>query len=194
MDGYVGVKFDAVRLDDALPSSCDGLFERFKACGDRLASYGMAPANGGNLSERTGATLADGLAITCSGCNLGLIDPDEISWVESCSLEHEQVRFAAPHRPSSEAMMHWLIYRDFPAARAIVHAHDEAATTDAALARIATSHHEEPYGTVGLARAATDTFARGDDIIVLRNHGYVARGETLEEAAERVVRMHLELR
>ena len=52
---------------------------------------------------------------------------------------------------------------------------------------------EEPYGTVALARLAVSTFQGGGQIIVLCNHGYVARGEDLSHATDAVVQMHLRL-
>ncbi len=189
MDGYVGVKFATVQLSGQLPADVAGYGALFRRCGSRLAGHGMAPANGGNLSQR----LGDGFVITCSGCNLGVIEPGELSWVTECSLEEERVTYAGPEPPSSEAMLHWLIYRDFPRAGAIVHAHDELATSGPGVQRLRQSAREEDYGTVALARAATETFEAGDEIIVLRDHGYVARGRDLEHATDIVVAMHLEL-
>lgn len=189
MDGYVGVKYRSVPLSNRLPAEGVALEDTFRRCGARLAEHGMAPANGGNLSQR----LQRGFVITCSGCNLGLIEPGELAWVETCSLDEQWVRYEGPEPPSSEAMLHWLIYRDFSRAGAIVHAHDELATSGPGVGQLRQSAREEPYGTVALARAAAETFDAGDEIIVLRNHGYVAQGTDLEHATSIVVQMHLTL-
>ncbi len=190
LEGYEGVKFDAVSLGAALPDEGAALFDLFRACGDLLRRHGMTPANGGNLSQRLGS----GLLITTSGCNLGEIDRGELALVEQCSLERRRVTYQGPARPSSEAMMHWLIYRDYPEARAVVHAHDEAATSSSAAGRLPETSREEPYGTVALARQAVETFARGGRIIVLKNHGYVSfDAGDLAGATDTVVQMHLRL-
>ena len=55
------------------------------------------------------------------------------------------------------------------------------------------TQHEEPYGTVALARQAIEAFAQADDIIVLVNHGYVCVGPSLEAVIERLVATHLRL-
>jgi len=149
----------------------------------------MTPANGGNLSQRQDAAMI----ITTSGCNLGSIEEDELALVSACSLEDQAVTFAGPNKPSSEAMLHWLIYQDFLGAGAVVHAHDELATAPDLSRGLPETPREEPYGTVALARLAAEAFHRGSDIIVLRNHGYVASGPDLSQTVETVVRMHLKL-
>lgn len=189
LEGYVGVKYAPVCRSEEDPEVCERLYRRFRAAGDRLAAHDMAPANGGNLSER----VEGGFVVTTSGCNLGCIDPGELALVRRCSLDTEEVEYEGPVRPSSEAMLHWLLYRDLPGAGAVVHAHDEVATSGAAAHELPETAREEPYGTVALARLAAETFARGGEIIVLKNHGYVAIGSDLERALERVVAMHLAL-
>lgn len=188
LDGYVGIKFAAVCTDGAVPDQARALYPDFRGAGDRLRRHRMAPANGGNLSQ----LCDEGMAITTSGCNLGHVDEAEVALVRGCSLERERVTYAGAAAPSSEAMMHWLIYRDFPEARAVVHAHDELATSSAAASRLSETPREEPYGTVALARLAVETFAGGGRIIVLKNHGYVAfDAEDLAGAVDTVTRMHL---
>jgi len=189
LSGYVGVKYTAVRACRDRPLNCSELYELFKRCGDRLREHDMAPANGGNLSQRCG----NGMVITASGCNLGCIESEELTLVTSCSLEQGLVTYEGPVEPSSEAMMHWLLYQGSAAAGAVVHAHDGLATSSAAAKTLTETPREEPYGTVALAKLAAATFARGGEIIVLKNHGYVARGRDLDDAVATVIRMHLKL-
>jgi ribulose-5-phosphate 4-epimerase/fuculose-1-phosphate aldolase len=188
LEGYVGVKFEPRCVGAALPPHLAGLHALFRRCGQRLARHEMTPANGGNMSHRTG----EGFVITTSGCNLGQIDPDELALVRAWSLEDNHVTYEGERRPSSEALLHGLILRSFPAAGAVLHAHDPA-TGSAAAAALPETPREEPYGTVALARLAAETFAGGGEIIVLKNHGYVAIGSGLEAATELVVAMHLRL-
>ncbi len=190
LEGYVGIKFEAVCTASEVPSSASAGYPAFEGGGDRLRRHQMAPANGGNLSQQAD----DGMVITTSGCNLGHIDAPELALVQGCSLERERVVYAGAAAPSSEAMMHWLIYQHVPEARAVVHAHDELATSSAAASRLRETPREEPYGTVALARLAVEAFAGGDRIIVLKNHGYVAYDDVdLAGAVDTVVQMHLRL-
>lgn len=189
LEGYVGVKYDPVCLDSRLPEPVNALHPLFEACGRRLAEHHMAPANGGNMSVQ----VDDGLVVTTSGCNLGHVGPTELAWVRDCSLEGRTVHYRGPEKPSSEAMMHWLIQRDFPDAHAVVHAHDEMATSGRVVVDLTETRREVPYGTVELARLAVEAFSGGALIIVLKNHGYVAYGPDLENATNVIVRKHLEL-
>lgn len=49
---------------------------------------------------------------------------------------------------------------------------------------------EEPYGTVELAQICLETFRKGNDIIVLKNHGYVAIGSSLTRTTDAIINMH----
>ncbi len=190
LNGYVGVKFEALQRSAELPREIAGLYQVFRRIGERLKLHDMAPANAGNISVRYG----DGLVITTSGCNLGSIEKDEIVFVIRCEVETGQVFYRGPIKPSSESIMHWLIYGDRIEAKAIIHAHDQFATRPEVLAgEIAQTEREEPYGTMELARMAIETFQRGESIIVLKNHGYVTFGSDLDQACDLVVDTHLSL-
>ena len=190
LDGYVGVKFKALLISRKLPPGAADCYDAFHRTGMRLRKHGMTPANGGNVSVRLGG----GFVITSSGCNLGCIEKNELVLVERCNVRSESVHYRGPRKPSSESMMHWLIYRNRPEAGAVIHAHDELATRPELLAgKIEESQREEPYGTIELAHMAIDTFKRKERIIVLKNHGYVAVGPDLDQACDLVVDTHLRL-
>jgi len=190
LDGYVGVKFQTIQRSDKLRPEAVDLYVVFKRTCDRLKAHDMTPANAGNVSILFG----DGFFISASGSNLGTIEKNELTFVEVCDVEAERVLYHGPIKPSSESIMHWLIYWDRPEARAIIHAHDEFATRPELLVGVVEeSEREEPYGSVELARMAIGTFQRAERIIVLKNHGYVAIGPDLDRTCDLVVDTHLDL-
>jgi len=190
LDGYMGVKFEAIQSSEELPHETTDLYRVFKRTCDRLKTHNMTPANAGNLSIR----YTDGLIISASGCNLGCIEQDELIFVEHCGAETKRVLYRGPIKPSSESIMHWLIYEDRQDAQAIIHAHDEFATRPELLSgEIEESKHEEPYGTIELARMAIETFQRAERIIVLKNHGYIVIGPDLDRTCDLIVSTHLHL-
>jgi L-fuculose-phosphate aldolase len=190
LEGYVGVKFQPIQRSDKLRPEVADLYVVFKRTCDRLKAHDMTPANAGNLSIRFG----DGFFISASGANLGCIEENELILVERCDVEGECVVYRGPMEPSSESIMHWLIYRNRPEAEAIIHAHGEFATRPELLVGVVEeSEREEPYGTVELARMAIATFQRAERIMVLRNHGYVAIGPDLDRTCDLVVDTHLKL-
>lgn len=190
MDGYVGVKFEHERLPLCAPADAASLWPHFRLAGKILGSHGMAPLNGGNMSAR----LGDGFVVTSSGSNLGILEPDELVYVDSADPGSGRVRYRGPALPSSEAIMHAMVLQARPEAMAVIHAHDPAATPEAmARAGMVITDREEPYGTVALAERALEAFARAEDLIVLENHGYVCVGANLEAVVDCIVGTHLRL-
>ena len=190
MKGYVGVKFIAIRLSDKCPAPEQDLFAAFLRTCNRLRTYNMTPANGGNLSVRH----KNDFVISSAGSNLGCIEKNELVLVNKCDLGTKEVCYYGPAKPSSETFMHWLIYKNQPEAKAIIHAHDEPATSSNLLnGKVMESEHEKPYGTIELARMALATFGGSEKIIVLKNHGYVAAGPDLDSTCDLIIETHQRL-
>ncbi len=187
LDGYIGVKFDAQCVQSTVPESVAELYETFRTSGERLDRYGMAPANGGNMSVR----LEDGFVVTASGTNLGMIEPDELIWVQKCDVDNKAVHYRGPIKPSSETILHYLVLEARSEAGAVVHAHDPKVTRKAiASDDLTETVREEPYGTIKLANLAIEAFGRNEEIIVLRNHGYVCAGNNMTEVVDRIIATH----
>ncbi len=106
----------ATRARDIVPAAAS---EAIIAAGRRLYAQGLAQATSGNISLRVDAGT---LAITCSGTHKGFLDGDGIMLVD---LDGEP---RSPGRPSAETGLHCQIYRAFPQAGAVVHAHSVPGT------------------------------------------------------------------
>lgn len=196
MDGYVGIKFEARKLEPELPEELRSIFTQFKKTCDLLKKHEMTPANGGNISVRAPADAGQGgrFLITAAGCNMGLIEPKEMILVKGCEPQAGRVAFCGPMPPSSESLMHYLIYQARPEVGAIVHAHDEPATRpELLIGELEQTTREAPYGTYELAELAIEAIKDDRRIIVLRRHGYVAVGKDLAEAVKIVIQAHLRL-
>ncbi|MBA17749.1 MAG: methylthioribulose-1-phosphate dehydratase [Sphingomonas sp.] len=101
--------------------------EALVAVGRRIDSRGWAPATSGNYSAR----LDDGsIAVTVSGRHKGRLSVDDIMRVDLDGMPLTE------GRPSAETALHLAVYRNFPAAGAVLHGHSPQA--------------------VGLSRAAAD--------------------------------------
>lgn len=156
----------------------------------RLDQRGIFGATDGNLS----VVLDDGtLLVTPTSSCKGWIVEDELVLL---TPEGEQIG----GRASSELPMHQAIYRARPDVRAIVHAHpveaaaravaglalEELILSEAALTigRVPVVGWAMP-GEAALARLVAEA-AAGADAILLRFHGAVTVGRTIEEAAFRM--------
>ncbi len=159
------------------------------ACGRELLARGLLSQTAGNLSVRVGGQFC----ITPSAMEYDRIIPADVAVI---GLDGRQLGGA--RRPSSETPLHRAIYASRPDAGAIVHAHSPYATTLAILGEPIPAVHYmiaatgstrvevagyATYGTAELARAVADAFPAPARAVLLANHGMVAVGATLGEAA-----------
>jgi L-fuculose-phosphate aldolase len=159
--------------------------------GIELERLGILDLTAGNISVRTGE---DEIAITPSGIPYGDTTADDIV---VCTLSDGSILDGA-RKPSSELPLHRAVYAARPETGAVVHTHSPYATTLAVLRRPIPAVHyvisrlgtsEVPvvdyatYGTQELAENAFTGLAGTTKALLLANHGTVALGGDLDEAA-----------
>lgn len=159
--------------------------------GRRLDARGFIAGNDGNLSIRR----ADGtILITASGLPKGRLTPNDIVVVDP-----EGNRLSGAGRASSESAMHLFVYRMRSECRACVHSHPPYATAAAVAGRelpedvlpevtvfvgpIALTEYAPP-GTEAVPRSLAP-FIANHDAFLLRNHGLLTIGRTMDEALNR---------
>ena len=88
-----------------------------------------------------------------------------------------------PRRVSVDAIEHWMIYRQNPRVRAILHVH-------AWIDRISATEINFPCGSAELAESVAALIAAAPDpahaVVGLRNHGITATGTSLTEILDRI--------
>ncbi len=153
----------------------------------RMHEEGLVKGTAGNISVRTG----DQVVITPSSVPYDRLTPDQLCVVDldGNSIEGD--------RPSSETPFHTILYRETDAA-AVVHTHSVYATTIASTAAELPAIHYavhafggdrveiadyQRFGSDALADAVRDALGdrRG---VLLRNHGALVHGPSLEKAYE----------
>ncbi|MBL8988631.1 MAG: class II aldolase/adducin family protein [Gemmatimonadetes bacterium] len=154
----------------------------------RTVALGLTHGTSGNVSARVG----DGMAITPSGLDYGLLEREDLVVMDLDGT----VAAGQPRVPSSEWRMHAAIYRARPEVRAVVHGHSPAATAVACFGRDIPPFHYmiavaggdsircapyAPFGSDALAalavEALTDRWA-----CLLAHHGLLAAGTTMDQA------------
>lgn len=163
---------------------------RIAELGRQLEAAGLVELTAGNISARAGPVMA----ITPSGIRYAAIEPGD---VVLCSVGDGGV-LDGERRPSSELPLHRAIYRARPDVGAVVHTHSPYATTFAVLreeipavhysiARLRLSRvpvvEYATYGSEELAERAFAVLSEGGQAALLANHGAVALGQDIEEAA-----------
>ena len=111
------------------------------------------------------------------------------SRVESVDLEKGIVYAHGKNKPSSEAMLHYSIYKARPEINAIFHGHYDDFERLSEKLGIPVTKKEEPYGTMQLVDRVIDIL---DDhkFLQMKNHGFIALGEDMDEAGNLTLEMY----
>jgi len=163
------------------------LREHVAASARRLAHEGLLVGTAGNVSARSG----DSVAVTASGVTLAGCRTEDVTVV---SLTGDVVE--GELRPTSELSLHLGVYADSDAT-AVVHTHAPWSTAVACvLEELPVVHYQQmllggavrvaPYATFGtpeLATAVREALA-GRQAALMGNHGSVAVGASLDAAVE----------
>lgn len=157
----------------------------------RLYEKNLTTSSGGNISFRIGKEIL----ITPSAIDKGTLSAAEIAILNIDGSNN------TPYlKPSIETELHLSIYRQFPAVKAIIHAHPVVSSTFTALqtpinlrltaeARaILGQPAVAPYALMGTAQLADNVLkaARKSHVVLMENHGVLARGESLLQAFDRL--------
>lgn len=151
-----------------------------------FARQGLAPVDGlgshGNLSCRLRADDSVFL-ITASSAGLSGIGGGMIVEVDDVDLESETVYARGRMEPSSESMLHHAIYLKRPDVGAVFHGHCKEILENAGRLGFTVTGREVPYGSLQLVESVLRVVEK-KKFIVLRNHGFVSLGESMEDAGE----------
>ena len=157
--------------------------------GEELIEKDLANGTMGNLSARCGNQIA----VSPSGAPYPEIAPEDVPIV---TMDGDHIKGAIA--PSSETPMHRIIYEAREDVKGIVHTHSPYASTFASLNQEITPSHyligfigqEIPVagyarpGSEELGELAAETLGQDHEAVLLKNHGVITVGETLDAAFE----------
>ena len=159
----------------------------------KMADNGLVTGASGNVSEKTG----DSFRITASGTRLDSIGKSALL---TCGIASDDI----PKGASMETPMHRAIYRQNPDAGAVIHANPPFSTIFACAGElIDTSLIPEgalldPICRVGAYPPGSNELAEDvgsasgkSNVLILKNHGVVTVGGSLEEALNRMEYLEL---
>lgn len=156
----------------------------------RLDQSGLAPKTSGNLSFRT----QQGFIITAAGFALRAAEKDNL--IEVLKVEKEDSRILVHVKgkviPSKESVLHAEVYDLKPEIKAVFHVHDNFVLEYADELKLPHTEVEQPGGSYELAKEVHRLLSQTKDIkyVVLKNHGVLSIGETMEEAGRMVEDMN----
>lgn len=172
---------------DALREWC----ERFNRAG-LTPRFGGTGRSLGNLSFRLSP---ESHAFVITGSTLDSKDAlsnDDFVKVVDADAAKMLVVAEGSKDPSSESMMHCEIYKRRKDVGAIFHGHDKDITANAKLLGVPETAQEELPGSAGLL-AQVVKILKGEKFIIMKNHGFLSLGATMEEAGELAMKMKSEV-
>lgn len=91
--------------------------------------------------------------------------------------------------PSSESIMHYLIYNTRDDVNAIFHGHDASIMKNAEKLKLPITKEEQTPGTIEFANSVLDVLGN-NNFVVIKNRGFVSLGRNMKEAGELAIKIH----
>ncbi len=176
---YEGVKFRTVfegKIHGAPKEDSKTLIEWCRRFSDLM----LVAAEAGNLSFR----FRSGFIITPTGKSKAELSPEDLVEVVNCDIAKREVTVRGIFEPSSESMLHRLVYKNRSDVNAIFHLHDFDVLEKRDDLKIKSTARVMPYGTVELAHEVISALGKKENYILIRNHGVLACGRSMDEAGE----------
>lgn len=191
-EGYEGIRFESVSIGREAPT--DPRIEELMYWCKLFDDYHLAPpypgGSFGNLSFRVTEGQNDCI-ITTARTGLGALTNKCFAKVSGVDWEQRHVYSSCiiGKDPSSESMVHFVIYRERPEINAIFHGHSAEILNYAESLKIPETEREVPYGTIELVEEVLKVLDN-ESFFVMKNHGFVALGRTMGETGELTLRMY----
>ena len=130
-----------------------------------------------------------GIIITTARANLGDLKAGDFTLIIDADIDNNQITASGLKEPSSESLMHIVLYRARPHIKAQFHGHDDLVLKKAGKLGLPITKTEQPYGTVQLANEVLEAL-EDHTYVIIRNHGFVSLGRDMEEAGNQAIRYH----
>ena len=137
----------------------------------------------GNLSVRT----EQGCLISATQAPLGALEEDLFVEIVECDLHTQPptVRYRGAREPSTDSLVHWTLYQLKPEIQSILHAHDPKVLEAAERLKLPQTEREVAPGCAELLKLIEPLAEQS--YFLMKGHGFVATGATVEEAGQRVL-------
>jgi L-fuculose-phosphate aldolase len=179
------IRFNIIFVSDEIPN--DSRIDELKYWSEIFEKRGLTPMFEGNYTGNLSFRSKESFIITSSGLkNKENLSNDCFVTVKSYEEQSNTIYVEGKRQPSSEAVIHFLIYKARKEVNAIFHGHNDAIITNAETLKLPVTEREHEPGSLELANEVLRVL--GDkNLIVIKNHGFVSLGKTMEEAGEQAL-------
>jgi len=176
------IRFNSVFISDKIPSDAKNM--ELKEWSEKFQKNGLTPEVEGNYTGNLSFRSKEGFVITSSGLkNKENLTDACFVYVKDYNKKTNTFYVEGKNKPSSESVMHHLIYKTCEDINAVFHGHNDLIVKNSEKLKLPITEKEYEWGTIQLA---TEVLKVLDDnkLIVLKNHGFVSLGKTMKEAGE----------
>ena len=176
------IRFNTVFVSDKISS--DAKIVELKEWSEKFQKNGLTPEVEGNYTGNLSFRSGEGFVITASGLkNKENLADDCFVIVKAYDEQTNTFIVEGKKKPSSESIMHHLLYMACGDVNAVFHGHNNLIVKYAEKLKLPITRKEYESGTIELAKEVLKGI--GDKkVIVLKNHGFVSLGTTMKEAGE----------
>ncbi len=180
MEKYTGIKFGCKKTGDRFVF--DERLELLNTWAFVLAELGLTPVHpDGAYGNQSFRTDGEAMIITRSGMvPQKELAADNYVLIERFDGDSGDFFTKGKSDPSSESILHYMIYRELPSIEAIMHGHSKLLEQYAISLGIPVTTTFHPYGTVELAESAVGILKTQGPFILLKDHGFVAIGTDID--------------
>lgn len=191
-EGYRGVRFKTTIVGIEAP--VDHRIKELEYWCAIFDRHDLAPpykdGSYGNLSFRArDRRNANAFIITTARTGLGALTNKCFAKISGVDLKQGVVYACCVKEPSSESMVHYVVYRERPDVGAVFHGHSPEILVSANALEVPETEREAPYGTLALVEEVLNVLGKGN-FLIMKNHGFLSLGKTMQEAGELAMRMH----
>ena len=179
------IRFNTVLVSDHIIR--DARVEELKKWCGVFQRRDLTPVFEGNYTGNLSFRVKDGFVITASGLKSKENLTDEsFVYVKTYNEKSNTFYIEGKKKPSSESIMHQLIYGSNKEVNAVFHGHNDLIVAYAKKMGFAVTEKEYESGTLELAKEVLKVLA-DNKLVVLRNHGFVCMGKTMEQLVEEML-------
>jgi L-fuculose-phosphate aldolase len=176
------ISFNLIFISNETPSR-SGIQELNKWCGE-FQKHGLTPVVDGNYTGNLSFRSNGGFVITASGLkSKENLSPESFVYIKKYDKKTNTFFVVGKKMPSSESIMHYLIYKYCKRINSVFHGHHNLIVVNARKMGLTITEKEFESGTLELAKEVLRVLGN-NKIVVLKNHGFVSFGKTMKEAGE----------
>lgn len=192
MENYQGIKFKVKKISDHF--EYDERLEYLNHWTWLFGQIGLTPIHQegayGNMSYRDDQGA---FVITRTGMiPEETLNPENYTCVSGYDEEDGFITRGS-YEPSSEALLHYRLYQEHPDIQAILHGHLDILNQYASALGVPVTPTFCEYGTPELAQSGVELVSSNHPLIILKDHGFVSTGCSIDEAGNRMLTIYQQL-